>query len=172
MAHDILVSVKGKNEEITLTKTDKLSLIPIEDVRNEVIELKAKIGGEFNKFTPKGFLRFPIHQDNRTFCVHPNGYVIDDEFNEVKYFKGEDGLIYIEAGELKIDLIKVMVNNFTYNPEILTAFTKEVTMAGEQMVVRKDRMGKVFKNVAEENLRQYDLTLLYDNIVSVHQGEQ
>lgn len=177
MTKNVLITVKNKdNVEVELTKTDKLRLMSIESVRGQVASLKQEViesteRGMFvsyDKYTPKGFIRFPIHQDNITYCVHPNGFVIDNKFEEVKYFKGEDGDIYIEAGGLKINLGHIMTNGFKFSIDIIDAFEEEVTMAGLQRVVKRDRIGKVFENVANENVRDYDLTLLYDNIVSVH----
>ena len=152
----------GKVELLNSCKADKLRTIPHEELFNDVMNLKKNlkrnnVGKSLDAFLPVGFVR--VSYGN---ILHPNGLLLDKEWNRIPLFKLEDGTISFRGQSVEwVDLFELLVYSFKFNRNLVKLYTKINTMVGDMYTIDRSRIDKSLYT-KKVNMRPYDLYIYND----------
>ena len=162
---ETVISVIGDDGKVVLLnscKADKLRTIPHEELLNDVNEYKKRIrksdaGKSLDAFLPVGFVR--VSSGN---ILHPNGLLLDREWNRIPLFKLEDGTICFKGQSVEwVDLFELLVHSFKFNRNLVRLYTKINTMVGDMYAIDRSRIHKSLYT-KKVNMRPYDLYIYND----------
>lgn len=156
MTHQCIIEVKdtqGNIVELSKNRVDKLRLIPIKQILEDVKISKEEAlstGKDIKGFLPMGFVRF------KGYLVHPSGLVLNGDWTKARSVK-YDGDIYFGDGEEWYEYITTLRNLFSYNPNLFGIFVKAENM--DQLLTIKDENIVKSVNISLANMRIHDVYL-------------
>jgi len=175
---ETVISVIGDDGEIEFLnscKADKLRAVPHEELLNDVVKYKNDLernhaDKSLDAFLPMGFVRVVSGH-----ILHPNGLLLDKEWNRVPLFKLEDGTICFKGVTVEwVDLFELLVHSFKFNRNLVKLYSKINTIVGDMHTIGRNRIHKSLFT-KKVNMRPYDLYIYSDgfsDIVHINGNEK